>query len=92
MSATSNYESRTAVAGLTLARVIMGVILVVHGFQKLTGFAEWLGHVQSLALPLPHVSAWLAVAGELLGGAGLIVGLLTRLAAFGPKRRGNNEK
>lgn len=83
MSKTSNYESRAGVFGLTVARVTLGVIMAAHGFQKLTGFAEWHAHVQSMGLPLPAVSAWLAVAGELLGGLGLIVGLLTPIAAFG---------
>jgi putative oxidoreductase len=37
----------------------------------------------ALGLPAPDVMAALAVMGELLGGAGLILGLLTPLAAFG---------
>jgi putative oxidoreductase len=83
MFGTTNYESKSGVTGLTLARITLGVIMAAHGFQKLTGFEQWHGHVVSMGLPFPDVAAWLAVAGELLGGLGLIVGLFTPVAAFG---------
>jgi putative oxidoreductase len=83
MTGTTNLESKAGVTGLTLARITLGVVMTVHGFQKLTGFDAWQSHVTSMGLPLPEVSARLAVAGELLGGLGLIVGLLTPVAAFG---------
>lgn len=68
---------------LTLLRVIAGVILVVHGWLKLTDVASWQAQLTSLGMPAPEVLSWFAIAGEFLGGLGLIVGLLTPVAALG---------
>jgi putative oxidoreductase len=72
----------------TFIRVTLGVVFFAHGAQKLLG---WFGGAglkntlrtmhQFLGLPIPL--AFLAVATEFFGGAGLIVGLLSRLAALG---------
>jgi putative oxidoreductase len=71
-----------------LIRITVGVIFFAHGAQKLLG---WFGGAglkntlrtmqQFLGLPIPL--GLLAIATEFLGGAGLIVGLLSRLAALG---------
>ena len=71
------------VVALTVLRLVVGVIMAVHGFQKLQdiqGFQETVGH---LGMPMPALFGLLAIAGEFLGGLGLIVGLFTRVAAFG---------
>jgi len=68
---------------LTALRLGVGVILAVHGAMKLMdvpGTAQGFAH---LGIPYPQYAVYLAVAGELLGGVGMLVGLLTRLAAFG---------
>lgn len=66
-----------------VARVIVGVIMAAHGLDKLldgpAGFAETL---TGLGLPAPLVLAWVVTAIELGGGALLIVGALTRIAAL----------
>jgi putative oxidoreductase len=72
----------------TLIRVTLGVVFFAHGAQKLLG---WFGGPglkntmrtmhQFLRLPIPI--AFLAVATEFFGGAGLVVGLLSRVAALG---------
>jgi putative oxidoreductase len=71
-----------------LIRITLGVVFFAHGAQKLLG---WFGGAglkdtmrtmhQFLGLPIPV--AFLAIATEFFGGAGLIVGLLSRLAALG---------
>lgn len=66
----------------TLLRGVIGVIMTAHGWQKLTGFADWHAQVVQLGVPAPDVSAWLSVAAEFLGGLALLFGLLTRLAGF----------
>jgi len=76
-------ESRAGVVGLTLLRMVTGVILAAHGWEKLIGYQEWHAQVVQLGIPFPDVAAPLAIAAELGGGVGLVVGLLTRLAAFG---------
>jgi putative oxidoreductase len=69
---------------LLLLRVTAGVVMTVHGWQKFSGGVEgFAGHLTNMGIPFPTISAYLAVAGELLGGLGLIVGLFTPLAAFG---------
>jgi len=70
-------------AGLTFLRIVVGVIMAAHGWQKLWGLQQWQQQVASLGLPWPEVSSYLAVAGEFLGGVGLILGLLTPIAALG---------
>lgn len=71
-------------AAFTLLRVVTGLILAVHGWQKLNDFATWHAHVVVvLGVPAPDFVASLAVAVELLAGIGLALGLLTRFAAFG---------
>lgn len=69
-----------ALAGL---RMVAGLILVAHGWQKLLGFQPWHAQLVLLGVPQPDVAAWLVVAAELFGGLGLILGLITRLAAAG---------
>jgi putative oxidoreductase len=68
--------------GLLLARGIPGVIFLYHGYQKLDrGVEGFAGFVESLSVPLPDVVAYIVTFGELIGGALLILGLLTRLVA-----------
>jgi putative oxidoreductase len=67
----------------TALRVICGVIFAAHGFQKLMNVAGWQETLASMGVVTPKVLGYLAIAGEFLGGVGLIVGLLTPLAALG---------
>jgi putative oxidoreductase len=69
--------------GQAALRIVIGVIMAGHGWLKLIDIASWQAHVAELGIPYPEIAAYLAIAGELLGGLGLIVGLLTRVAAFG---------
>src|SRR4029079_2337628 len=69
-------------------RLLLGGVMFPHGAQKALGW--WGGHglnatIQGFTthMGIPLVFAWLAVAAECLGSLGLIVGLLTRVAAFG---------
>jgi putative oxidoreductase len=68
-------------------RVTLGVILMAHGLQKLTGFGAWADMVRSLtlfgvALPIPTILAAASMVVELFGGLLLILGLFTRFAAL----------
>ena len=73
---------------MTIARVMLGVLFFIHGSQKLLGWfggqgftATYIGFTQYMHIPA--IFAILALAAEFLGGLGLIVGFLTRIAAFG---------
>lgn len=68
--------------GLTLLRLVVGLIFVMHGWQKLSmGFHSVAGFLGSVGIPLPTLAAVVLTLVELLGGAALILGLLTRYVA-----------
>jgi len=73
--------------GILLLRAMVGVVGVYHGAQKLFGWfggdgiRPFAGFLESLGVPLPLVNAYLAGGAEFFGGALLIAGLFTRLAA-----------
>jgi len=73
---------------LALLRIVLGVVFFAHGAQKAlgwfggNGFSGTMGFfTQMLGIPAPF--AVLAIMAEFLGGLGLLVGLLGRVAAFG---------
>jgi len=73
---------------ITIIRVILGVVFFAHGAQKVFGWFGGQGLKETVRtmhdfLGLPVPLAFAAVATELLGGMGLIVGLLSRVAALG---------
>ena len=72
----------------TLIRITLGVVFFAHGAQKLLGWYGGAGLKDTMRtmhkfLGLPIPLAFLAVATEFFGGAGLMVGLLSRVAALG---------
>jgi putative oxidoreductase len=69
--------------GLTILRVVVGIIFLAHGYQKLFkfgfhGVAEMFGH---LGIPLPALFAVVVTLVEFVGGILLIIGFATRIAA-----------
>jgi putative oxidoreductase len=66
---------------LLLLRVVAGAMLMQHGGQKLFGFPPSAGHPFTGA-PMLFSTVWIAGVLELFGGLLLVVGLLTRIAAF----------
>src|SRR3712207_5960442 len=68
--------------GPTLARVVVGAVMLAHGWQKITnGVDGFAGFVDQLGIPAPTFMAYLVTGLELIGGALLIVGLLSRVTA-----------
>jgi putative oxidoreductase len=65
-----------------ILRLILGVVFVPHGMQKILGFAGTMDFF-TVKLGIPVIFAFLAIMAEFLGSWGLITGLLTRVAAFG---------
>ena len=71
-----------------LLRLVAGVIFFAHGAQKLLGWFGGFGFAGTMGMftgmmHIPAPLAFLAIAAEFFGGLGLIVGFLTRIAAFG---------
>jgi len=73
---------------ITIVRIVLGVVFFAHGAQKTLGWFGGHGLQSTLRvfreqLRIPAPLAILAVAAEFLGGLGLLVGLLSRIAALG---------
>ncbi len=73
---------------LTIVRLVLGVVFFAHGAQKMLGWFGGYGFhgtmgffTHQMGIPAPF--AFLAICAEFFGGLGLIVGLLSRIAAFG---------
>lgn len=68
---------------LLAARILLGVVLIAHGLQKLTaGFDGVTAMFAGMGIPLPQAAAAFAIGAEVVGGALLILGFLTPLAAL----------
>jgi putative oxidoreductase len=75
-------------AAVTFLRLVLGVVFFAHGAQKALGWFGGYGFSGTMGfftgmMHIPALLAVMAIAAEFLGGLGLIVGLLTRVAAFG---------
>ena len=73
---------------VTFLRLVLGVVFFAHGAQKALGWFGGYGFSGTMGfftgmMHIPALFAVLAIAAEFLGGLGLVVGLLTRVAAFG---------
>jgi putative oxidoreductase len=71
-----------------ILRIVLGVIFFAHGAQKMLGWFGGYGFSGTMGfftgpMHIPAPLAFLAIAAEFFGGLGLIVGFLTRIAAFG---------
>jgi len=66
-----------------LCRVLLAIIFIVSGFNKVTGFDNSVAYILSKGLPMPELGAAAAAALELVGAAALIVGWRTHWAALG---------
>jgi len=80
--------STTNDGALTILRLMLGVVFFAHGAQKMLGWFGGYGlsgtmHFFTDVMHIPAPFAFLAIAAEFFGGIGLILGLLTRVAAFG---------
>lgn len=83
----NNILSTRAGFGLTAVRIIVGIIFIAHGSQKLfgafggyglEGTGQWMA---SIGLNPGYLMALLSGSGEFFGGLALLLGLLARPAA-----------
>jgi putative oxidoreductase len=73
---------------LAVARLVLGVVFFAHGAQKMLGWFGGYGFSGTMnffthMMHIPAPLAFLAICAEFFGGLGLIVGFLSRVAAFG---------
>jgi putative oxidoreductase len=75
------YLDRLEPLALLVLRLVLGVIMVGHGYGKVFGgLSEHVHHVASLGLP--GWLAYLSAAAEFFGGMLVMVGLFTRWASL----------
>jgi len=80
--------STTNDSTLTILRLILGIVFFAHGSQKMLGWFGGYGFTGTMGfftnmMHIPAPFAFLAICAEFLGSIGLILGLLSRIAAFG---------
>ena len=83
LNLTSSFKSPVESAGLLIARIILGVVLIAHGWQK---FNEWTlaGTTEAftgMGVPAAGIAAPIAAIVELIGGILILIGLITRIVA-----------
>ena len=71
-----------------ILRLVTGIVFFAHGAQKMLGWFGGYGFSGTMgfftgSMHIPAPLAFLAIAAEFFGGIGLILGFLTRIAAFG---------
>ena len=71
-----------------ILRLVLGIVFFAHGAQKMFGWFGGWGYSATMnvfigMMHIPAPLAFLAIAAEFFGGLGLILGFLTRIAAFG---------
>lgn len=74
--------------GITALRIVTGIIFIGHGAPKFgwmgeRTFESTVGFIASLGVPVPAVGAFLVASFETVGGACLVIGLLTRFWSAG---------
>jgi putative oxidoreductase len=75
-------EAHGSDIGLLLLRLWFGLVLAfAHGWGKLGGFEGFSGYVAGQGFWLPEVAAGFAIAGELVAGVLLAMGVFFRPAA-----------
>jgi putative oxidoreductase len=67
---------------ILVARVLLMILFVMFGFNKLTGFSGTVGYMASLGTPAPTIAAVIAVVFEFFLGLAIVVGFYTRPIAL----------
>lgn len=65
----------------TGGRLLLAAIFLLSGWSKLADPAATIGYIQSVGLPFAQLGVAAAIAVELIGGALLVIGYRTKLAA-----------
>ena len=71
----SQFQQALSLYGLPVARVMLAVVFLYSGQDKLRHWRESVAEVETMRLPLPAVFAAATILTQLLGGAALALGL-----------------
>src|SRR5579864_2656496 len=76
------------ITATAILRLVLGLVFFAHGGQKMFGWFGGYGFSATMVfftgtMHIPAPLAFLAISAEFFGGLGLILGFLTRIAAFG---------
>jgi putative oxidoreductase len=69
-------------AAAALGRILLSVIFLLGGFQKLAGFSGTAAYMGSMGLPFPELAAIVAIVVECAGSILLVIGYQTRLVGL----------
>ena len=69
-------------AALLILRVVLGVIMIYHGWPKVTGLGGVIEGFTQMGVPLPAVAAVFATVAEFFGGLLMLVGAFTDIAGL----------
>ena len=69
-------------AAFLILRVVLGVIMLYHGWPKLTNLGGTIDGFAGMGVPLPALSALFATVAEVGGGLLLLLGVLTDVAGL----------
>lgn len=67
---------------ILISRILLVVLFVIFGWQKLSGFSGTVGYMASDGLPVPELAAAIAVIMEFFVDIALVVGFYTRPLAL----------
>ena len=65
-----------------VGRLLLAFVFIPAGLSKISGFAGTVGYISSVGMPLPSVSAVVAILVEVGCGIALLAGFQTRIAAL----------
>ena len=67
---------------LLVARILLAVIFIIAGFNKLGDIDGTAGYIGSVGLPFPSLLAWGTAFFEVIVGTAILVGFKTQLASY----------